>query len=185
MIAQTLAAETEPDMAKSKSPYRFDDVWHKVDDALAEDILAFWRAEAALPAGEDGSVRVKQAVTVMRDADGAIAAISTVIIKRIPRLQQPLYYYRTFCAERHRGRRTMLDMLGHSHDTLRAFCAAQETPEAIGMLIELESPMLSGRYDEAQNTETGFCFIGKSQRGNNLFVRYFPGFKLQAPRSGA
>lgn len=185
MIARTPAAETEHDMTKSKSPYRFENTWQNVNERLCAEIVAFWKAESALPADEDGTERAKQAVTVMRDADGSIAAISTVIIKRIPRLQQPLYYYRTFCAERHRGRRTMLDMLSHSQDTLRAFCAAQETPEAIGMLLELENPMLSARYDEAQNTETGFCFIGKSPRGNNLLVRYFPGFKLQAPRSGA
>lgn len=172
-------------MAKTKSEYRYQNVWQNVSEELSTEIVAFWKSESALPAEEDGTERAKQAVTVMRDADGAIAAISTVVIKRIPRLQQPLYYYRSFCAERHRGRRTMLDMLGNSQDTLRAFCAAQEPPEAIGMLIELESPMLSGRYDEAQNTETGFSFIGKSPRGNNLFVRYFPGFKLQAPRSGA
>lgn len=172
-------------MTESQSAYRFENIWQQVDDRLAEEILAFWRAESALPANEDGSARAKQAVTVMRDADGTIAAISTVVIKRIPRLQQPLYYYRTFCAERHRGRRTMLDMLSHCQNTLTAYCAGQQQPEAIGILIELESAMLSGRYDEAQNTETGFCFIGRSPRGNNLFVRYFPGAKLQAPRSEA
>lgn len=172
-------------MAKTKSEYRYQNVWQNVSEELSTEIVAFWKAESALPAGEDGSARAKQAVTVLRDADGSIAAISTVAIKRIPRLQQPLYYYRTFCAEQHRGRKTMLDMLGSCQDTLKAYCATQETPEAIGMLIELESSMLSGRYDEAQNTETGFCFIGKSPRGNNLFVRYFPGFKLQTPQSRA
>lgn len=172
-------------MAKSKSAYRFENIWQKADAALSAEIIAFWQAESALPKDEDPGKRAKQVVVVMRDADGAIAAVSTAVIKRIPRLQQPLYYYRTFCAEKHRGRRTMLDMLEHCREALHAYNSDLSVPEAIGMLIELESPMLEGRYDEAQNTETGFAFIGRSPRGFNLFVRYFPGFKLQAPRSGA
>lgn len=165
---------------KHKSEYLFQNVWQKINGQLSAEIMAFWKAESALPADEDAGKRAKQVVVVMRDAVGAIAAISTVAIKRIPRLQQPLYYYRTFCAEQHRGRHTMLDMLSHCQDALKEYNTGLDTPEAIGMLIELESKMLSGRYDEAQNTETGFSFIGQSPRGNNLFVRYFPGFKLQA-----
>lgn len=167
-------------MTKTKSEYRYENVWQKVNEQLAAEIEAFWKAESALPADEEPGKRARQAVLLMRDADGAIAAISTATVKRIPRLQQPLYYYRTFCAEKHRGRRTMLDMLGHCQDALREYNTGMDNPEAIGMLIELESAMLAGRYDEAQNTETGFTFIGQSPRGFNLFVRYFPGFKLQA-----
>jgi hypothetical protein len=166
-------------MSKTKSEYRYENVWQKVDQPLSSEIVAFWKTESALPADEDPDKRAKQVAVVMRDGDGAIAAISTVAIKRIPRLQQPLYYYRTFCAEKHRGHRTMLDMLSHCQDALRKYNTGLDTPEAIGMLIELESKMLAGRYDEAQNTETGFSFIGQSPRGFNLFVRYFPGFKLQ------
>lgn len=160
-------------------PYRYQNVWRAVDDALCAEIQAFWAAENALPGDEDSATRARQAVVLMRDADGAVAAVSTAVVKRIPRLQQPLYYYRTYCAEKHRGRRTMLDMLEHCRQALNTYNSALNPPEAIGMLIELESPMLAGRYDEAQNTETGFCFIGRSPRGFNLFVRYFPGFKLQ------
>lgn len=167
-------------MTKTKKEYQYENVWQKVNEQLTAEIVAFWRAESALPADEDAGNRARQVVVVMRDADGAIAAISTAVIKRIPRLLQPLYYYRTFCAEKHRGRRTMLDMLSHCQDALREYNNGLNNPEAIGMLIELESSMLAGRYDEAQNTETGFSFIGQSPRGFNLFVRYFPGFKLQA-----
>ena len=172
-------------MAKSKSPYRFENTWQKVNQQLAAEILAFWTAESALPPDEDPDVRARQVVVLMRDADGAIAAVSTAVIKRIPRLQQPLYYYLTYYAEKHRGRRTMLDMLEHCRQALNEYNSGPAVPEPIGILLELESPMLAGRYDEAQNTETGFSFIGQSPRGFNLFVRYFPGFKLQAPQRGA
>lgn len=166
-------------MSKTKSEYQFENVWQKVSEQLSTEIVAFWKAESALPADEDPDKRAKQVAVVMRDGDGAIAAISTVAIKRIPRLQQPLYYYRTFCAEKYRGQHTMLDMLSHCQASLLKYNTELDTPEAIGMLIELESKMLAGRYDEAQNTETGFSFIGQSPRGFNLFVRYFPGFRLQ------
>lgn len=166
-------------MSKTKSEYSFESVWQKVDEQLSTEIVTFWKAESALPADEDAGKRAKQAVVVMRDGDGAIAAISTVTIKRIPRLLQPLYYYRTFCAEKHRGRHTMLDILSQCYEILKEYNTNLESPEAIGMLLELESKMLAGRYDEAQSTETGFTFIGQSLRGFNLFVRYFPGFKLQ------
>lgn len=172
-------------MKKSKSEYRFESVWQKVDDALCAEIIAFWSAESALSSGEDAATRARQAVVVMRDGDGAIAAVSTAVVRRLPRLQQPVYYYRTYCAERHRGRRTLPDMLGRSQEALQDYNTGLDTPDAIGVIVELENSILAGRYTEAHNTELGYTFIGKSPRGYNLFVRYFPGFRLQAPQSGA
>lgn len=169
-------------MAKREAnhPYQYQSVWRAVDDALCSEIQAFWQAENALPGDEDASARARQAVVVMRDEQGRIAAVSTALRRRVPRLQQHMYYYRTYCAAPHRGRHTMLEILGHSQQALNEYNLGLETPEAIGVLLELENPMLSGRYTEAHNSEMGYTFIGTSQRGFNLFVRYFPGFKLQA-----
>ena len=169
-------------MAKrdAKHQYRYQNVWQAVDDALSREIQAFWAAENALPRNEDADARAKQAVVVMRDEQGLIAAVSTALCRRVPRLQQNLYYYRTYCAEPHRGQHTMLEILGHSQQALNDYNLGLQTPEAIGVLLELENSMLSGRYTEAHNSQMGYTFIGVSPRGFNLFVRYFPGFKLQA-----
>ena len=169
-------------MTKSKSEYRYENVWQKVSEELVAEILAFWTAESALPAKQDAAERAMQTVMVMRAKDGTIAAISTAVLKIIPRLGQPLYYYRTFCAAAHRGRHTMIDMLGRAQDALFEYNRGKAEPDAIGVILELESAMLSGHYDEAHNTATGYVFIGRSPRGFNLFVRYFSGFRLKAPQ---
>lgn len=163
-----------------KHQYRYQNVWRAVDDALCSDIQAFWKAENALPRDEDADTRAKQAVLVMRDEQGRIAAVSTAVSRRVPRLQQHMYYYRTYCAAPHRGQHTMLEILRQSQQALNEYNLGLDKPEAIGVLLELENPMLSGRYTEAHNSEMGYTFIGTSPRGFNLFVRYFPGFRLQA-----
>lgn len=161
--------------------YQYQNVWKQVTPALAEEITAFWIAEKALPRNAKPDARAQQVVVVMRDDDGAIAAVSSVVARVVPRLRQVLYYYRTFCAEKHRRNNTSIPIMQATQQTLRDYNLGLPKPEAIGIIVEIESTYINQRYPEAFWDATMFSFIGYSPRGLPLRVHYFTGFKLQPP----
>jgi len=103
------------------------------------------------------------------------------VIRVTPRLRQPLYYYRTFCAEKFRGKNTSIPMMKASQKTLLDYNLGLEKPEAIGIFIEIENQMIADHYNEAFWQTTSFSFIGYSPRGLILRAHYFPGFVLMKP----
>jgi len=161
--------------------YEYQNVWKQISPELAEEITAFWIAEKALPKNAKPDARAQQVAVVMRDDQGAIAAVSSAIARVVPRLRQVLYYYRTFCGAAHRGNKTSTPMMQATQKALMDYNLGLPKPEAIGVLIEIENTMIAGHYTEAFWPQTGFSFIGYSPRGLPLRVHYFPGFKLQPP----
>ena len=161
--------------------FKYENVFGKITPELAQEIIAFWTEEKALPKDAKPERRAQQAVIAMRDEQGKIAAVSTAVIRVIPRLRQPMYYYRTFCAEQYRGKNTSIPMMKASQQALLDYNLALENPSAIGILIEIENNMIAEHYNEAFWPQTGFSFIGYSQRGLILRAYYFPGFVLMKP----
>lgn len=161
--------------------YQYQNVWKQVTPALAEEITAFWIAEKALPRNAKPDARAQQVVVVMRDDDGSIAAVSSAVPRVVPRLRQVLYYYRTFCAEKHRRNNTSIPIMQATQNALRDYNLGLAKPEAIGIIIEIESTYINQRYPEAFWPATMFSFIGYSPRGLPLRVHYFTDFKLQPP----
>jgi hypothetical protein len=161
--------------------FTFDPIWKKITPELSQEIIDFWTAENALPKTEKPELRAQQAIIAMRDEQGKLAAVSTAVLRVIPRLRQPLYYYRTFCAEKFRGNNTSIPMMHASQKSLLDYNLSLEKPEAIGMFIEIENQMIAGHYNAAFWPQTGFSFIGYSPRGLILRAHYFPGFVLMKP----
>lgn len=161
--------------------FKFDAVWKKITPQLSQEIIEFWAAENALPKTEKPELRAQQALIVMRDEQGKLAAVCTAVLRVTPRLRQPLYYYRTFCAEKYRGKNTSIQMMQASQKTLLDYNLGLEKPEAIGIFIEIENQMIDGHYNAAFWPQTGFSFIGYSPRGLTLRAHYFPGFVLMKP----
>ena len=161
--------------------YQYQSVWKKTTPELITELTDFWVRENALPKGAQPARRAEQVVMVMRDdADGSIVAVSSVIARVVPRLRQVLYYYRTFCAEKHRRNNTSIPIMRATQQALHDYNLALPKPEAIGIIVEIESAYINQRYPEAI-WETGFSFIGYSARGLPVRVFYFQGFKLQPP----
>jgi hypothetical protein len=161
--------------------YKYQNVWKKITPELITEITEFWAKENALPKEAQPAKRAEQVVAIMRDKNNELAAVSTAIAKVVPRLRQTLYYYRTFCAEKHRLQNTSTGMLQASQKALLEYNQGKEKPDAIGIIIEIENKKIHDRFNEATWTNTSFSFIGYSPRGLPLRVYYFPGFKLQAP----
>ena len=155
-------------------------VWKKVTPELEAELLAFWSANNAVGNDADPTKRAKQAVCIARDEKGQLVGVSTAHPRIVPRLRQPMYYYRNFIAEPARGQKLAAAFLEASKKALQEFNLSQSKPLCLGMIIELENKAIAAHRNEAQWKE-GFTFIGYSPKGNVLRVWYFDGIKLFPP----
>jgi hypothetical protein len=157
--------------------------WKQVTPALEQELLAFWQRNNAIAIADASRAaeRARQAVCIGRDADGGVCAVGTAVLRTLPRLRQPTYYYRQFFDAAHRGQRQAIPFANQAKAILQAYNAGLERPESLGMLIEVESRQLADRYTLAHEPESGYGFIGYSPRGLVLRVSWFDGATLQPP----
>ncbi len=154
-------------------------VWKQVTPALEAELVAFWARNHVLEDAARARERAAQAACVGRDGDGAVCAVGTAVVKVLPRLRQPAYYYRQFFDASQRGQRQTVPFAHRVREVLQAYNASLARPESLGMLVELESKLLASRYTRA--SEAGFHFIGYSPRNLPLFVSWFEGATLLPP----
>ncbi len=167
--------------ATTHAPLQVSAVWKNVDAGLAAELTAFWLQHGAIADEAEAVRRVSDVVCVGRDANGRICTVSSVTIKVLPRLLQPMYYYRMFVAPAARGHRHTTPMYNQSVQALQAYNAALPQPESLGVLIELENTMLEKKSQQVHIAELDSTFIGYSPRGLHLRVTYFKGAVLLPP----
>ena len=161
-------------------PLRFEAVWKQVTPELGRELVDFWRENRAIDP-ERAAKRAEQAISIARDGEGSIRAVATAEIRVLPRLRQPMYYYRLFLSRSVRGQGQVPAFYNHTCKVLQDYNAGLDAPESLGVLIELENPFLSAFYKEAYNAEMNSTFIGYSPRGLHLRVTYFEGARLGPP----
>ena len=170
-------------------PFEIIPVWKQVDAGLTAELVELWGRTNAVPDPERAAIRARQAVCVARSGDGALCGVGTAVLSFPRRLRQPLYYYRQFFAPEFRGHKQAVPFFNRARQVLQDYTAAQATPESIGVLLELENPLLSARYTRAFEPAADSAFIGYSPRGLQLRVSYFEGATLHPlpprPRPGA
>ncbi|MDI1252304.1 hypothetical protein [Thermomonas sp.] len=157
-------------------------VWKKVTPVLGEELMAFWRSNKAIVDDAAAAMRATQAVCIARDESGAICGVGTAVIKVLPRLRQPMYYYRQFFAKSMRGRSQLIPFYQQARQALQEYNASLDKPESLGVLIETENAKLSSAYNHAYEPAFAATFIGYSPRGTHLYVSYFDGAALQPPK---
>jgi len=166
------------DSAAKSAAFRFVTHW-KVESTENDDaVLQFWEREGALANDIKAQERLREVVLDARDGDGRVAGVCTVIPMTLPRLGQPMYYYRCFIGKPWRNSRLVFKLLIHAFDVLEKFARDNAYP-CIGVVLELENT----RFGETLRTpvwpSTGFVYAGKSGRGLDLRLRYFRGAKLK------
>ncbi len=158
--------------------FTFVEHWQKGDTANDDAVLQFWEREGALASDAKPQERLRQVVLDARDADGRVAGVSTAVPITLPRLGQPTYYFRCFIGKDWRKSRLVLHLLQRTCDVLEDFARQHNFP-CIGVILELENTRFGEALQRAWWPNTGFVFIGKSQRGLDLRVKYFRGAKLK------
>lgn len=165
------------DSAKTSS-FTFVEHWQKDDPDNAEAVLEFWRRENAIGSEDSAKKRLGEIVLHARDTSGAVAGVATAVKITLPRLGQPTYYFRCFIGKDWRKSRLVLHLLRRTCEALEAHARTQDFP-CIGVVLEMENARFGESLKRAWWPSTGFVFIGKSQRGLDLRVKYFRGAKLK------
>ncbi|MBS0555797.1 MAG: hypothetical protein JSR27_00130 [Proteobacteria bacterium] len=161
------------------SSFTFVEHWQKDCPDDAEAVLAFWKRENAINDEASAKKRLGEIVLHARDASGAVAGVSTAVPITLPRLGQPTYYFRCFVGKDWRTSRLVLGMLRKAGEVLEAFAREHRFP-CIGIVLELENSRFGQTLQQAiwpRGIE--YVYIGKSQRGLDLRVKYFRGAKLK------
>jgi hypothetical protein len=155
--------------------------WKHVTPQLQAELLELWDRHDAISDPGVAAARARQAVCVARDGTGANCAVSTAILRVLPRLRQPMYYYRQFVTEAFRVQKQAIPFFNAGRAILQAHNASLASPESIGVLVELENAVLDGQHDRVCVEEAGSVFLGYSPRGLQLRATYFEGARLCKP----
>lgn len=153
-------------------------VWPHIGEQDAQDLLAFWKQEGAIPDEGQARIRLSQVVLLARDADGNIAGVCTALPVTPPQLGQPVYFWRSFVAPKWRHTRLIGTLLTKSCEFLGDFARERDFPY-IGILLELENERFKSAGRKAEWVHPRFTYIGKSPRGLDVRVHYFRGARLK------
>ena len=156
-------------------------VWKQVTPDLAQELMAFWQASKAVVEPGAAATRALQAVCVARDGNGALCGVATAVVKALPRLRQPTYYYRQFFAKALRGQHQELAFFQFAKRVLQDYNAALPKAESLGILLEIENAKIAAAFRRAHEPGFEATFIGYSPRGLQLRVSYFEDAVLLAP----
>lgn len=160
------------------STFRYVAHWQTDLPDEGEAVLDFWKREGAIGDESQAKQRLREIVLHARDDNDEVAGVCTAVPMTLPRLGQPMYYYRTFIGAKYRKTMLFLHLWNRARPILERHARSHGFP-CIGVLIELENSRFGetgldpvwGRHD--------FIYIGKSQRGFDLRVHYFRGAKLK------
>ena len=156
-------------------------VWKQVTPDLAQELMAFWQASKAVVEPGAAATRALQAVCVARDGNGALCGVATAVVKALPRLRQPTYYYRQFFAKALRGQHQELAFFQFAKRVLQDYNAALPKAESLGILLEIENAKIAAAYKQAVVPGFDAVFLGYSPRGMQLRASYFSKAVLLPP----
>lgn len=145
-----------------------------------EAVLEFWQRENALDDKARAKERLREIVLHARDDNGDIAGVCTVVPVTLPRLGQPMYYYRCFIGKQYRKTKLVLHLLNRAFSLLEGYARSHDYP-CIGVVLELENERFGQTLRKPVWSVNDFIYIGLSGRGTELRLRYFKGAKLKPP----
>ncbi len=159
----------------------FHPVWKQVTPELAQEIVAFWKQHNAIGDQAVANARAEQAVCVARDDAGQLCGVGTAIVKVLPRLRQPMYYYRQFFAKALRGQHQELAFYQACKQVLQTYNQSLAQAEGLGILLEIENAKIAAAYKQAVVPGFDAVFLGYSPRGMQLRASYFNNAVLLPP----
>jgi hypothetical protein len=164
--------------AAASSKYRYVTHWKLESQDNDDAVLQFWEREGALANDIKAKERLREVVLDARDSDGKVAGVCTVVTMTLPRLAQPMYYYRCFIGKDWRKTRLVFGLLVQAFEVLEEHARAHDFP-CIGVVLELENTRFGATLRAPVWPSTGFIYAGKSGRGLDLRLRYFRGARLK------
>lgn len=159
--------------------YSLQNVWGTKAPELKTEIIDFWLRTDALPSQEQATARVDQVIVLGRTtADRQIVAVSTVYEQFNQQLGHPFYYFRCFVEAAHRRASLALHLLVAARQEMNARFVAGENPQILGMVLEVQNAAITQELTQAVWPRTGFVYIGRNVRGDQVRVAYFDGARI-------
>ncbi len=165
----------------SDSTFSFVSHWQTESAENDAKVVEFWKREGALANDVKTEERLRQIILHAETADGEMAAVSTAVAMTLPRLGQPMYYFRCFVGAKWRKTRLVFKLLNRSSEVLEAYARDNKFP-CIGVLLELENARFAKTLQQPIWQSTKFVYIGKSQRNHDLRVRYCRCAQVKKPK---
>jgi hypothetical protein len=169
-------------MGSKVSELRFVEHWPRGPGAEhAAAIVRFWQDESGFGSEAAARRRLPEVVMHAQDANGAVVAVCTAAPMLLPKLGQPMYYYRCLIGRAWRKSVLVMVMIRRTTFLLEDYAVASDYP-CIGIVIELENERFDRTLDSPvwPNPERrGYVYIGKSRDGLDLRVFYFRGARLK------
>ena len=153
---------------------------NRVDKA---DVIKLWIRDAALDPNE-AERRAAEILAVATDGQGDLAAVSTTYLQHNDQLRCELWHTRVFVAAAHRQSGLAIELAHTARDHLTERFVSGADRRSIGVLFEIESPILKRFFPDAIWARTRFVFIGENARGDHVRVFYFPGALAPEPDGG-
>jgi hypothetical protein len=185
-LPKSLATFMHENTSESAGKFMIYDNWQSLSEDSADAIRQFWARESAVESDEEQERRLPEVVAHARDRDGRVAAVCTAYAAVNLKLGQPLYHYRCYVGAHWRTSILVMTLLRRASKQLSEYARAHGYP-CIGVLVELENP----RFKEALSNQPvwssqglTFFYAGKSKRGLDLRVHYFPGAELKRESNG-
>ncbi len=155
-------------------------VLDETDAVGVEDVLEFWRREDAMPEDE-ANRRVHEVLLVATAASGEVAGVSTIYLKRNAQLRMDLWYYRTFIAAEHRRATLARRMMLLATEIVEGRFVSGEDTRACAGGAEVQNEWLKRERNLAVGENSKAVFIGENDRGDHVYVRYYPGAMAPPP----
>ena len=163
-------------MGKSVTHHQRIQIVHKnKTPELIREIISFWQEIGIRTGNQKPEERAKQALSVVRDEQGKIIAVTTVFISEVPNFNNYLFVYRCVIHPDCR-------IPGLMHEMALSACQYLESiyrdinPYCIGVLAKLESPLL--KKNRFVHSKTGMHFAGFAPDGDPLRVYFFKGARF-------
>jgi hypothetical protein len=156
--------------ANTLENYRFEAVFPAPPAQVADEVVAFWLREHALPSEAAARQRVAQLVYVIRAQDGEIAGVSTAYTGQAPKLGGAYYFYRMFIRPQDRVPIMMRRVTEMTFDVLR-----ERTPAGgpQGVVAVAENQKLRRPAAERQFERAGWHKVGLDARQQPVWLRRF------------
>lgn len=160
-------------LIKTDEQFDYIDHWPQGTPKDGAAVLDFWRRENAIGDEAQSQQRLREVASHAIDEAGDVAGVCTVVPLTLPRLGQPMYYYRCFIGAKWRRIRLGTSLTMHAFDLMEKYARDHDYP-CIGLVMEIENTGLVESLNMPVWPVNPFIYIGKSQRNLELRVRYFP-----------
>ena len=161
------------------SNFDFHVLWKCPKGESCQDLIEFWLTHKALPTRGACEKRLEQVVLFARDEKGKVAGVCTAHQSKPARLDQPVFYYRSFIAPEYRATVLVLRLLRRAVSLLERD-ARENNWECIGVFLELENPKFNQKGRMPVWPGLDFVYIGKSDRGFECRVYWFKNARLKS-----